>query len=73
MILPQEEFAYNNSINRSISKSPFQIVYGSSLRHASKLWNLKREETNSVEVKDFVENLKNIHEEMMKHIMKMNT
>jgi hypothetical protein len=27
-ILPQVEFAYNDSPNRSTSKSPFQIVYG---------------------------------------------
>jgi hypothetical protein len=27
-ILPQEEFAYNDSVNRSIGKSPFHIVYG---------------------------------------------
>ena len=27
MILPQVEFAYNNSVNRSTDKSRFQIVY----------------------------------------------
>jgi hypothetical protein len=27
-ILPQAEFAYNNSMNQSIGQSPFQIVYG---------------------------------------------
>jgi hypothetical protein len=27
-ILPQVEFAYNDSLNRSIGQSPFQIVYG---------------------------------------------
>jgi hypothetical protein len=27
-ILPQAEFAYNDSVNRSIGKSPFEIVYG---------------------------------------------
>ena len=35
MILPQVEFEYNNSINMSTSKSPFQIVYGNSARNAS--------------------------------------
>jgi hypothetical protein len=27
-ILPQVEFAYNDSLNRSTGQSPFQIVYG---------------------------------------------
>jgi hypothetical protein len=27
-ILPQEEFMYNDSSNRSTSKSPFHIIYG---------------------------------------------
>jgi hypothetical protein len=27
-ILPEVEFSYNESINRSTGKSPFQIVYG---------------------------------------------
>ncbi|GJX83545.1 RNA-directed DNA polymerase [Tanacetum coccineum] len=28
LILPQAEFAYNKSVNRTIGKSPFEIVYG---------------------------------------------
>lgn len=28
LILPQAEFAYNNSVNRSTGKSTFEIVYG---------------------------------------------
>ena len=28
MVLAQAEFAYNNSINRSIGKTPFEIVIG---------------------------------------------
>nr|GEV41148.1 reverse transcriptase domain-containing protein [Tanacetum cinerariifolium] len=31
LILPQAEFAYNRSVNRTICKSPFEVVYG---------WNL---------------------------------
>ena len=28
LVLPQVEFSYNSSVNRSIGKSPFQAVYG---------------------------------------------
>ena len=40
MILPQVEFAYNNSINRNIGKSPFQIIYGSSPKNTFELRKL---------------------------------
>ena len=36
-ILPQAEFAYNDSVNQSTSKSPFQIVYGTQPRGVSEL------------------------------------
>jgi hypothetical protein len=36
-ILPRAEFAYNDSINRSTGKSPFQIVYGMQPRRVSEL------------------------------------
>ena len=62
--LPQAEFAYNNSVNRSTGKSPFQIVYGNSSRTASKLRKLDKGEISSAEVEEFVEHLKNIHEEV---------
>ena len=32
LALAQAEFAYNDSVNKSTGKSPFQIVYGRSLR-----------------------------------------
>lgn len=53
LILPQREFSYNNSINRSTSKSPFQIVYGSSSRNASKLRKIDKGEIISAKAKDF--------------------
>ena len=72
LILPQAEFAYNNFVNRSIGKSPFQIVYGSSLRNTSELRKIDKGEISSAEAEDFAEHLKNIHEEVRKHITKMN-
>ena len=40
-ILPQEEFSYNDSINRSTRQSPFQIVYGMQPRGVSELRDLE--------------------------------
>nr|GEX55989.1 hypothetical protein [Tanacetum cinerariifolium] len=31
LILPQAEFAYNKSVNRTITESPFEVVYGRNL------------------------------------------
>lgn len=73
MILPQEEFAYNNSFNRSNGKKPFQIVYRSSVINDSKLRKMDKGEISSVQAENFVEHLKNIYEEVRKHITKMNT
>ena len=72
LILPQVEFSYNNSVNRSTSRSPFQIVYGSSPRIALELRNMEQGERTSAEAKDFVEHVKNLHEEVHAHIAKMN-
>jgi hypothetical protein len=40
-ILAQAEFAYNDSVNRSTGKIPFQIVYGMNPRGVSELRDLK--------------------------------
>ena len=61
LILPQVEFSYNNSMNRSTGRSPFQIVYGSSPRTAPKLRKMEQGERTSVDVEDFVEHVKNLH------------
>ena len=73
MILPQAKFAYNNSVNRSTGKSSFQIVYGSSPINAFELRQLDKGEISSAEAEEFSKYLKNIHEEVRKHIIKMNT
>ena len=67
------EFAYNNFVNRSTSKSTFHNVYGSGPKNAFELRQLDKGEISSVEVEDFAKYLKNIHEEVRKHIIKMNT
>ena len=73
MILPQIEFAHNNFVNRSTGKSPFQIVYKNTLRKAYELRQLDKGQISSAKEKEFHdEHLKNIHEVVRKHIIKMN-
>ena len=72
LILPQEKLGYNNSINRSTGRSPFQIVYGSSPRTALELRKMEQGERTSAEAKEFVEHIKHLHEEVHAHITKMN-
>jgi hypothetical protein len=40
-ILPQAEFVYNDSLNQSTGKRPFQIVYGTQPRGVSELRELE--------------------------------
>ena len=72
LILPQAEFSYNNSLNRSIGRSPFQIVYGSSPRTAPELRKMEQVERKSAKAEEFVEHIKRLHEEVHAHITKMN-
>ena len=72
MILTQVEFSYNNSINRSTGRSPFQIVYGSGLRTAPELRKMEQGEKTSAEAEEFIEHIKHLHEEVHAHITKMN-
>ena len=71
MILPQEKNSYN-FVNRSTGKSPFWIVYGSSPKNTFELRYLDKGEISNAKVEDFAKHLKNIHEEVRKHITKMN-
>ena len=47
-VLPQVEFAYNNSIYRSIGKTLFSVVYVSSPKHVVDLTNIPRDKGFSV-------------------------
>ena len=59
-------------MNKNTGRSLFQIVYGSSPRIALELRKMEQGERTSVEVEDFVEHVKNLHEDIHAHITKIN-
>jgi hypothetical protein len=60
-ILPQEKFSYNDSLNRSIGQSPFQVVYGMQPRGVSELKDVEQDEFRSASAEDFAEGMKELH------------
>ena len=60
-ILPQAEFAYNDSINRSTGQSPFQIVYGMIPRGFLELRDSEHDATKISSAEDFAEVMKELH------------
>jgi hypothetical protein len=71
-ILPQAEFSYNNSINRSTGQSPFQIVYGMQPRGVSKLKDSEQDETRSASVEYFAEVMKELHSQVKERLHNLN-
>jgi hypothetical protein len=60
-ILPQAEFTYNDSPNRSIGKSPFQILYGMKPRGVSELRDLGHSDIRSAGEEDFAAEMQKLH------------
>jgi hypothetical protein len=71
-ILAQAEFAYNDLVNRSIRKSPFQIVYGMNLMGVSKLIDLEKSEFRSVGAEDFTAEMKELHNQIKEQLKRSN-
>jgi hypothetical protein len=67
-ILPQEEFSYNNSHNRSTGQSPFHIVYGIQPRGVSELKDLEQDETRSASAENFAEAMKELHSQVKERL-----
>jgi hypothetical protein len=69
-ILPQEEFAYNDSPNRSAGKSPFQILYGMQPRGIYKLRDLEQSEIRSAGEEYFATKMQNLHSHIREKLQK---
>jgi hypothetical protein len=67
-ILPQVEFAYNDSINRSTGKSPFQIVYGMQPRGFSELRDSEQDATRSASTEEFAEAMKELQSQVKERL-----
>jgi hypothetical protein len=67
-MLPQAEYAYNDSVNRTIGKSPFEVVYGLHPRGVFELRNLENSEGRSAYVDDFSQSMKEVHEQVKKQL-----
>jgi hypothetical protein len=71
-ILPQAEFAYNDSVNRSTGRSPFQILYGTQPRGVSELRESGQAETSSASAEEFAEAMQELHSQVKQRLMKSN-
>jgi hypothetical protein len=71
-VLPQAEFTYNDSVNRSTGKSPFQIVYGTQPRGVSELRESEHGATNSASAEEFFEAMEELHSKVKQHLQDSN-
>ena len=69
-VLPQENFAFNETINRSIGNILFQIVYGKNPRGILELSKLPSNTLVSSHGEDFVESMKEIHDSVRMELEK---
>jgi len=60
--LPHAEFLYNNSVNRSTSKSPFEIVHGFSSCQPIDPLPLPTDYRSSDYAQPFAEHIHNLHD-----------
>jgi hypothetical protein len=72
-VLAQVEFAYNDSVNRSTGKSPFQIVYGRSPKGVVDLVDLPDlGDKRSVDASDFADIMQELHEQVKQKLQEIN-
>ncbi|XP_059070731.1 uncharacterized protein LOC131860352 [Cryptomeria japonica] len=68
-VLPQAEFSYNDSVNRTTGKSPFEIVYGLHPCSVCELRDLRILEGKSGHAEDFTQSMKEVHEKVQKTLI----
>ncbi|CAA7027456.1 unnamed protein product [Microthlaspi erraticum] len=66
--LPQAEFAYNHSLNRSLGYSPFQVVYGLLPRGPLDLSTLPDRTRIHGVADDFIDNIHNVHTQVVTNL-----
>ncbi|XP_060177884.1 uncharacterized protein LOC132607823 [Lycium barbarum] len=68
LLLPQAEFAFNKSVNRTTGKSPFEVVYGKNPLGPLELSPLIQNHSFSGDADERVKELKKIHENVLQEI-----
>jgi hypothetical protein len=61
-IMAQEDFAFNNSVSRSIGNIPFEIMYGIQPREITELRDINQDEFRSAGAEDFATEMQKIHD-----------
>jgi hypothetical protein len=69
-ILSQAEFSYNDSVNKSTGKSPFQIVYEMKPRGVSELRDMEQSELRRAE--DFTAEMQKLHNQIKEQLQNNN-
>ena len=72
LILPSTQFAYNSSVNRSISISPFEVVHGYKPRKPLYLLPISLHTTVSELTESFARKIQDLHVEITKQIQVSN-
>lgn len=71
--LPQVEFTFNNMINRSIGKTPFEIVYTQPPKHTLDLVPLPKLPRLSTATENMAERFKQVHSNVCLNLKKENS
>jgi ribosome-associated translation inhibitor RaiA len=71
-VLPQVEFAYNNSVHRSIGRTPFSVVYISPPKHVADLVTLPKDSRFSVAAESMAKDVQGVQEEVKQKLESSN-